>query len=206
MTTAETTGPTSAIDEPSISHTSELVERHRITIPEGAVGDPVAVARLHAEAYARARGFELRPGSLQVLMRNSTSPFREPTFMGVAFDVVVGKGDLHLDQRTPGKLDRWRWSGGAFDWWRDIFNRADGREGRLLTLVDDNGRRRQGRITGIRPGPIPGTASLEGEFTDGLSPNGFAGFGNPKSLGDPTREPGTWAGPDALRGEGLDPL
>lgn len=113
----------------AVTHTSTLVEQHRITIPAGSTGDNVAVARLHAEAYARARGFELRAGSIGVVMRNSTSPHRDDEFLGVTFDVVVGKGDIHHDQRIPGVLDRWTWSGPAVAWWRNILNRADGREG-----------------------------------------------------------------------------
>lgn len=183
-----TTGPTSETDEPTISHTARLVETHRImldprTLPGGSAA-ALDVARLHAEAYARARGFEI------IGMSGVTTI--DPPATGVQFTVTVGSGDIALDQRTPGVLDRWRWSGGAFDWWRNVLNRNDGREGRLLTLIDDNGRRRQGRITGIRPGPIPGTASLEGEFTDGLTPNGFHGFGSPRD-GDPS-----WMTPGAL--------
>ncbi|UXE04443.1 hypothetical protein SEA_FUNSIZED_72 [Mycobacterium phage Funsized] len=123
----------------AVTHTSTLVEQHRITIPVGATGDNVAVARLHAEAYARARGFEIAPGSFSVIAQNSTSPHTGPGWLGVAFDVVVGKGDIHLDQRVPGVLDRWTWSGPAVAWWRDIFNRADGRQGRVLAAIDENG-------------------------------------------------------------------
>ena len=53
----------------AVTHTARLVETHRITLPVGATGDNVAVARLHAEAYARARGFELPAGSIGVLSR-----------------------------------------------------------------------------------------------------------------------------------------
>lgn len=164
----------------AVTHTSTLVEQHRITIPAGATGDNVAVARLHAEAYARARGFELKAGSIGVLMRNSTHPDTPGEYLGVTFDVVVGKGDIHLDQRVPGVLDRWTWSGPAFEWWRNILNRADGREGRVLAAIDENGVRPYAK--GGRVNPRPG------------------------GVGDPNRAPGEWRGGPALRGEGIGPV
>lgn len=134
-------------------------------MPVGATGDNVAVARLHAEAYARARGFELPASKIGVLARAGSI---DGEFLGVTFDVVVGKGDIHLDQRVPGVLDRWRWSAEAMNWWRDIFNRADGREGRILSLVDAQDRRRLGRITGVRPvSGDPHAVTIEGQFLDG---------------------------------------
>lgn len=100
-----------------MTHTADLVERHRITIPVGATNDNVAVARLHAEAYARARGFEIPAGSFSVLQKRGALP-TVGNSVGVAFDVVVGKGDIHLDQRVPGVLDTWTWSAGMTEWWR----------------------------------------------------------------------------------------
>lgn len=171
--------------EPTVTHTCDLVERHRITIlnrdlPAGAT-DRVAVARLHAEAYARARGFEIAAGSFDVLSGSTTSP--GSAFNGVAFDVVVGKGDIHLDQRVPGVLDRWTWSAGCVEWWQ---RRLGAPTAKLLSLVDDSGRVRRGRVTGMRPGDRPDTVEVEGQFTD--APGGFHG---------------TWLGPEALRGFGI---
>jgi hypothetical protein len=196
--TKTTGGATSEAEQPTITHTSELVERHRITIPVGATGDNVvAVARLHAQAYARARGFDLQAGSLNVLAHHNTSPFGDPGYLGVSFDVVVGKGDISLDQSVPGVLDRWTWSAGAVEWWQRWLGTA---EGKLISLVDGEGRRRGGRITGIRPIPgDPSAVSVEGEFVDGVGT--FHGFG------DPSRMPGVmqpgWQGPAALRGDGI---
>lgn len=112
------TGPTSRTTDAethadAVNHTCDLVERHRITIPVGATGDNVAVARLHAEAYARARGFEISAGSMGVVQAVGG---KDAGFLGVTFDVVVGKGDIHLDQRVPGVLDRWTWSARAQHW------------------------------------------------------------------------------------------
>lgn len=162
--------------EPKVTHTSELVERHRITISVGATGDNVAVARLHAEAYARARGFELPADKIGVVTTRGRAPGDEE-FIGVSFEVHVGHGDIAADQRVPGVLDRWRWSAAACDWWRDILNRADGREGKLLSLMDHSGKRRIGRITGMRPiEGDPGGVSIEGQFLDTSA--SFYGFGD----------------------------
>jgi len=153
MTT--TAGATSEPETPpGISHTADLVERHRITIPVGATGDNVAVARLHAQAYARAHGFELKPGSFHVIAANAAAKPSDPGWLGVAFDVMVGKGDIALDQRVPGVLDRWTWSGPRVEWWRRIFNRADGRQGRVLAAREENGR--------VLRGPWRGPDALHG--------------------------------------------
>lgn len=89
----------------AVTHTARLVETHRITLPVGATGDNVAVARLHAEAYARAHGFALDACEFSVLGINGRT--------GVQFTVTVGVGDIHNDQRTPGVLDTWTWSARA---------------------------------------------------------------------------------------------
>ncbi|AKF14641.1 hypothetical protein AVJ28_gp72 [Mycobacterium phage Baee] len=150
-----TTGPISAAEpEPRVTHSCDLVERHRITLPAGATGDNVAVARLHAEAYARARGFELSAGSIGVVSRRGKAG---DEFIGVTFDVTVGKGDIALDQSTPGVLDRWTWSGGAVQWWRRVLNNGDGRQGRVLARRDDLDRGRR-----VVPGPWRGAQALNG--------------------------------------------
>jgi len=177
-TTTTTAGATSEVEPERINHSAKLVEQHRITLPVGATGDNVAVARLHAEAYARARGFDIKPGSFSVLTTNPLVP-NGPT-AGVSFELVVGTGDIDTSAHT----ERWTW-GGAIDWWRRLLG-PDQPEGKLLSLVDAEGRRRGGRITGMRPG-APGSEGFEvkGEFTDGQQPGGFSG---------------RWMGPDALRG------
>ncbi|QOP65614.1 hypothetical protein SEA_SUIGENERIS_73 [Mycobacterium phage Suigeneris] len=146
------------------SHSSELVERHRITLPVGATGDNVAVARLHAEAYARARGFDLSAGSLGVISRLGKVG---DEYLGVAFDVVVGKGDIAMDQRVPGVLDRWTWSGGALQWWRKVLGNGDGRQGRVLARLDDLDRGRR-----VVPGPWRGADALNGLGLDQASQTG----------------------------------
>lgn len=94
-----TTGPTSE-DDPRVSHSCDLVERHRITLPVGATGDNVAVARLHAEAYARARGFELSAGSMSVLNRKGDG---YEALIGVTFEVLARRDDLDRGRRVvPG--------------------------------------------------------------------------------------------------------
>lgn len=184
---------------PTITHTCDLVERHRITILAdhlpGKARDRVAVARMHAEAYARARGFEIKAGSFDVLNGSTLSP--GSAFNGVAFEVTVGKGDIALDQRMPGVLDHWTWSAGVVEWWQRFLGRlSPGDGGKLLSLVDGKGKVRTGRITGMRPVPgDPGAVSVEGEFVDGSG--GFHG------IGDPSRMPGDWRGPAALQGLGL---
>lgn len=154
---------------PTVTHTSELVERHRITIlakdlPTGAKAR-CDVAQLHAEAYARARGFDITGGIS--IVSGSGAPAGAPgsdAFNGVEFEVMVGKGDLHMDQRVPGLLDRWRWSGGAFEWWRAILNRADGRQGRVLARLDD-------RRVGVRPA-WRGADALSGGLLGGAAGDG----------------------------------
>lgn len=159
-----------------ITHTSRLVETHRITLPAGATGDNVAVARLHAEAYARSRGFELGAGDFSVLGINGPDGRS-----GVQFTLTVGVGDIHQDQRVPGVLDRWTWSGGAVEWWRKHLGDS---QAKLLSLVDAQGNRRTGRLTGIRPiEGDPNAVSVSGEFVD--APGGFHG---------------RWLGNDALNG------
>jgi len=186
--TTTTAGATSEVEPERINHSAKLVEQHRITLPVGATGDNVAVARLHAEAYARARGFDIKPGSFSVLTTNPLVP-NGPT-AGVSFELVVGTGDIDTNAHT----ERWTW-GGAIDWWRRLLG-PDKPEGKLLSLVDAEGRRRGGRITGMRPVPgDPNAVTIEGEFTDGSG--GFHGFG------DPRRMPGDWGGPAALQGLGI---
>ncbi|AYB70611.1 hypothetical protein SEA_SERENDIPITOUS_70 [Mycobacterium phage Serendipitous] len=157
-----TTGPTSAADL-RVSHSSTLLEQHRITLPVGATGDNVAVARLHAEAYARARGFELSAGSIGVVSRLGKLG---DEYLGVTFDVVVGKGDISTNQSVPGVLDRWTWSGGALQWWRKVLGNGDGRQGRVLARLDERDRGRR-----VVPGPWRGADALNG-FEQADQPGG----------------------------------
>ena len=163
-----------------MTHTADLVERHRITIPVGSTGDNVAVARLHAEAYARARGFELSAVSISVIAAagNGMPMVANGGYLGVAFDVVVGKGDIALDQRQPGVLDTWTWIAGMAEWWRRWL--PGGRQGRVITRPEDglasvtsigNPLRHPSaewlgggalRGEGISPGPIPGAGPQSG--------------------------------------------
>ena len=188
MAWAEAVDAKAAETEPKVTHTSTLMERHRITMPVGATGDNVAVARLHAEAYARARGFEISPGSFQVIATsaNGMPMVADGGTLGVAFDVIVGKGDISTDQSIPGVLDRWTF-GGAVKWWADILERA-------------------------RPGHLaPVIAAIDGRGRVNTRPGGGVAFGDPtrtKGLLDmaddvldaPVIERGQWRGPDALAG------
>ncbi|AGT12971.1 hypothetical protein KAYACHO_67 [Mycobacterium phage KayaCho] len=117
-----------------MTHTSELVERHRVTMPVGATGDNVAVARLHAEAWAEWNGLEIRPESFEVLASSSFDA-DHGEYIGVAFDVVIGKGDLSTDHRERGEADAWTWSA-RFQHWRNVFN-GMGRQGRLIARRED---------------------------------------------------------------------
>ncbi|AHJ88567.1 hypothetical protein Jolie1_067 [Mycobacterium phage Julie1] len=117
-----------------MTHTCDLVERHRITIPVGATGDNVAVARLHAEAWAEWNGLEIRPESFEVLASSSFDA-DHGEYLGVAFDVVIGKGDIDTDHRGRGAADAWTWSA-RFQHWRNVFN-GMGRQGRLIARRED---------------------------------------------------------------------
>ncbi|AHJ88369.1 hypothetical protein CG91_gp069 [Mycobacterium phage 39HC] len=111
-----------------MTHTCDLVERHRITIPVGATGDNVAVARLHAEAWADWNGLELRAEDIGVTARDGQ-------YTGVVFDVVIGKGDIDTDHRGRGAADSWTWSA-RWQHWRNVFN-GMGRSGRLIAARQD---------------------------------------------------------------------
>jgi hypothetical protein len=111
-----------------VTHTCDLVERHRITIPVGATGDNVAVARLHAEAWAEWNGLALRAEDIGVTQRDGQ-------YTGVVFDVVIGKGDIDTDHRGRGAADAWTWSA-RFQHWRNVFN-GMGRQGRLIARRED---------------------------------------------------------------------
>lgn len=163
-----------------MTHTSTLVEQHRITIPVGATGDNVAVARLHAEAYARARGFDISPGSFQVIASTNGLPIAGKSgTLGVAFDVVVGRGDIHLDQRVPGVLDTWTWSAGAAEWWRRWL--PGGRQGRVIARPEDG----MATITSLprlgdptrEPGAWNGGPAIRGEGIGGPVPGQGAQHG-----------------------------
>lgn len=135
---------------PAIKHTASLIETHSIVLPRSAVGSAnaaVEVAQMHAKAWAEAHGLELMATS--ALSRSDGT-------IGVTFDVEVGRGDISLDQRVPGVLDNWRWSGPRVQWWRKIFNRADGRQGRTLAARDHLG---PGKVLA---GPWRGSDALGG--------------------------------------------
>jgi hypothetical protein len=108
------------------------MERHVILLPHGQLGDDddtlVSVAKTHAERYALAHGFEIVR-----LHGDVYGPLDGAAYgIGVSFDLVVGKGDIAYDQRVPGALDAWRWSGPRMEFWRRLFNRTNGRQGRRI--------------------------------------------------------------------------
>ncbi|QHB37810.1 hypothetical protein I5G63_gp069 [Mycobacterium phage Imvubu] len=158
-----------------VSHTATLLERHHITIPVGATNDNVAVARLHAEAWARAHGFDIAAGSFQVLQTRGARPGPVSQYVGVAFDVVVGKGDICLDQREPGSRDTWTWSQGHAE--------------RVWRLLNGVVAKAGARVIRPRADGLASVTELPG-----------ASFGNP--LRHPSAE---WLGGGALRGEGISP-
>ncbi|AER48985.1 hypothetical protein PRODRIGUEZ_72 [Mycobacterium phage PRodriguez] len=109
-------------------------------------------------------------------------------YLGVAFDVVVGKGDIAMDQRVPGVLDRWTWSGGALQWWRKVLGNGDGRQGRVLARLDDLDRGRR-----VVPGPWRGADALNGLGLDQASQTGHP------TVADDRRPP--WMKHDDSEGE-----
>ena len=129
-----------------LKHTATLMEQHRISfVVSGDDGLDTFDAEAAAEAWADAHGLDL----LDVKVF-STYGRGDVTEAGVTFTVTVGKGDISPDQRMPGVLDSWRWSAGRFEWWRKVFNRADGRQGRILVAREEDNTRV------IRfPGPVP---------------------------------------------------
>ena len=124
-------------------HTAELVERHAIMLPLLGVRQPdhrqytdeVDEARRRAHDWADAHGLELIGLGETVW---SGGHERGPA-IGVTFGVVVGKGDISPDQRVPGALDSWRWSGPRMKWWQALFNQATSahRSGRLVARQAD---------------------------------------------------------------------
>lgn len=154
------------------------MERHRITIPVGATGDNVAVARLHAEAYARLHGFDLAAGSMSVIATTSGGMpmVAHGGTLGVSFDVVVGRGDIPTnvehDEAARPPFGSWTWSA-RMEWWAYQL--------RAIT-----------RPSRIRP--RDGGASV-------TAMPGVLG----RAFGDPSRAPGEapWLGRDAIRGDGI---
>lgn len=127
---------------PLIKHTAVLSERHLVVVElpgrrhdvlPSEFPEIVSACERRARAWADAHGLEL--GGLGVY--SSASCEGKPARVGVSFEVVVGKGEIDADQSPAGHLDRWRWSGGRLDWWRNVFNRSDQREGRKLVAREE---------------------------------------------------------------------
>lgn len=127
--------------EMALTHTCSLTERHEITralvqrgfaLPPSDYDEAIADSHRQAEVWSTAHGLEIVSGS--AIERRRTKDGVTIIDVGYTFTVTVGKGDIHLDQRTPGVLDTWRWSA-RFEWWRKVFNRMDGRQGRHLAEV-----------------------------------------------------------------------
>ena len=139
MTT--TTGATSP--EPHhgpVEHRCRLVERHEITTVADV--DSVDYVDLYAALFDQARAWHaahgLEPVDLaQINPRPTTGPLAAvQAVVGVEWTVTVGRGDISEDQRLPGVMDSWKWSA-RFHHWCKVFNRMDGRQGRLLALRED---------------------------------------------------------------------
>lgn len=140
-----TTGATSP--EPHhgpVEHRCRLVERHEITTVADV--DSVDYVDLYAALFDQARAWHaahgLEPVDLaQINPRPTTGAAGGPlaavqAVVGVEWTVTVGRGDISEDQRLPGVMDSWRWSA-RFQHWRKVFNRMDGRQGRLRALRED---------------------------------------------------------------------
>lgn len=161
-----TAGATSrtTTSEPSIQHDAQLVERHSISLragdlPEDGAG-AIDVLRLHAQAYARARGLELT--SVMARVRTPVPDPREQ-IIAVEFDVVVGRGDIAA---SDDQLHGWTWSQGAVDWWRAIIERvATPRRQRLHVRETEDGKVIEGRFGDPRrmPGDWQGGPAIRGE-------------------------------------------
>ena len=144
LTTVTTTGPT--LPEPDAAHGSaehrcRLVERHEISVPVPVAQPDIshyreAVAAMFDQARAWHAAHGLEPIDLARFARTASADGQAA--VGVQWTVTVGKGTIAADQRIPGVLDSWRWSA-RFQHWRKVFNRMDGRQGRLLVLREDDG-------------------------------------------------------------------
>ncbi|AGU91981.1 hypothetical protein ADAWI_68 [Mycobacterium phage Adawi] len=173
-----------------MTHRCRLVERHEITTVADV--DSVDYADLYAALFDQARAWHtahgLEPVDLaQINPRPTTGPLAAvQAVVGVEWTVTVGRGDISEDQRLPGVMDSWKWSA-RFHHWRKVFNRMDGRQGRLLALRED-GRatvtklfpeatlapdqrppwmHRSTEVVGARTGPVDGcTCHLPGPFKD----------------------------------------
>lgn len=109
-----TTGPTSEPTYP-LAHAARLVETHDVTAPVAGrhIDAVIDQCRAAAEAWLDAQGLG---ASISVISRSDGTA-------GVTFDVHVGHGDIHPDQRLPGALDSWRWSARR-DHWRGVLGGA----------------------------------------------------------------------------------
>ncbi|QQV92962.1 hypothetical protein SEA_HYDRO_69 [Mycobacterium phage Hydro] len=181
-----TTGPTSP--EPDAAHGSaehrcRLIERHEISAPVDEANPMIehyreAVAAMFDQARAWHAAHGLEPIDLARFARTASA--NGQAAVGVQWTVTVGRGDISADQRLPGVMDSWKWSA-RFHHWRKVFNRMDGRQGRLLALRED-GRasvtplfrdHRSGQLTGhepvvgVRTGVVNGcTCHIGGPFKD----------------------------------------
>lgn len=167
-----TAGPTSRTTSSGRSPARTLTEHHSISVragdlPEDGAG-AIDVLKLHAQAYARDRGFEIVSLSARV-----STPVPDPREQRIAveFDVVVGKGELALDRPED---DRWAWSYAAADHnWKlldDLFTDPEDRprvRGTRLRVREtgEGGKVIEGRFGDPRrmPGDWGGPAALRGE-------------------------------------------
>lgn len=76
-----------------------------MTFPVGAHPDNVAQARLVAEAWAESQGMEIGAGSFSVIASQA-----QGGWLGVSFDVIVGKGDIDAQGES------WTWSARIEHW------------------------------------------------------------------------------------------
>lgn len=116
-----------------------LVEQHEVSAPTVEDYPDVtdytdALAAMYDQARAWHDAHGLAPVDLARFTRTHST--QRPAAVGVSWTVTVGQGDLSDDQRIPGVMDAWRWSA-RFHHWRRVFNRLDGRQGRLLAARED---------------------------------------------------------------------
>ena len=194
-----TAGATSRTTSDGIRHNVELVERHSLSIRAGDLPDngagAIDVLRLHAQAYARDRGFEITGG----IMARVSTPVPDPAEARIAveFDVVVGKGELSLDRPED---DRWAWSYAAADHnWKlldDLFTDPEDRpRPRRRVSVHPAG---AGGAGGGNVVPMPGVVLGPGGGGRGAPNGGIGGSGGGM--------PGGWMGGPAIRGKGISSI
>jgi len=133
-----------------------------VTLPVGATPDNVAAARLIAEAWAEREGLEIGAGRFNVLAQGAVDG---PQWLGVAFDVVVGKGDIYPDDP---KADDWRWSARMLHWRELLAGTGRAREGRRIVSAQEQRQRRWGGRDALEGKVVPLHRADADQRADGI--------------------------------------